>query len=447
METVATENPQVDEQAEAAAQDAQSVQFSRNALYPKQDAAIYEKKRYSLIEAGTKAGKTAGCIVWLAEQAVAGRPGWQYWWVAPVVAQSKIAFRRLKNALNPGCFISNESELTIRFIATQTVICFKGADKPDTLYGEDVHAAVVDEASRVKEDAWHAVRSTLTATRGPVRIIGNVKGRKNWFFKLSRKAAAGEADMAHHKITCYDAVEAGILDAEEINDARSKLPDHVFKQLYEAEAADDEGNPFGAAALAAQKRPGLSQLPPVVWGWDFAKSHDWTVGVGLDREGNVCQLERFQKPWGETKATVKRITGPLPAAGDSTGVGDAIVEDIQRMGVAIEAYVFTARSKQQLMEGLAADLQQAATTYPDGVLGEELESFEYAYTRTGVTYSAPEGMFDDCVCGYALARMLFRRGGFGTKFQYSSARTGGGDDAFSPKSDIWRRNDSPLLVE
>lgn len=420
--------------------------FERPELYGKQNAAIFEPKRYSVIEAGTKAGKTAGCIVWLAEQASKGRPGWQYWWVAPIIAQAKIAFRRLKQSLNPDCFISNESELTIKLLAPQTVICFKGADHPDTLYGEDVYAGVLDEASRMKEDAWHAIRSTLTATRGPVRIIGNVKGRKNWFFKLARKASAGEPDMAHHKITCYDAIAAGILDVEEINDARSKLPAHVFQQLYEADAADDEGNPFGAAALAACKRPTLSQEKPVCWGWDFAKSHDWTVGVGIDRKGAVCRLERFQKPWGETKASVKQLTGSSPAMGDSTGVGDAIVEDIQRMGVAIEAYIFTSRSKQQLMEGLAADLQQGATAYPAGVLAEELESFEYAYTRTGVTYSAPEGMFDDCVCAYAMARMIFRRGGYGEAFCYSTASTAQKIED-NPARDLWRSNRSSQLIE
>ena len=56
------------------------------------------------------------------------------------------------------------------------MLWFKGADKPDALYGEDVYAAVIDEASRCKEEAWHAVRSTLTATRGPIRIIGSGLG-------------------------------------------------------------------------------------------------------------------------------------------------------------------------------------------------------------------------------------------------------------------------------
>ena len=38
---------------------------------------------------------------------------------------------------------------------------------------------------------------------------------------------------------------------------------------------------------------------------------------------------------------------------------------------------------------------------PDNI--SELEAFEYEYTRTGVRYTAPPGMHDDCVCALALA--------------------------------------------
>ena len=88
------------------------------------------------------------------------------------------------------------------------------ADNPDGLYGEDVWAVVMDEASRTKEEAFHAVRSTLTATRGPFRGIGNVKGRKNWFYAMARKAEAGEPELSYHKITAADAIAAGVLVAD-----------------------------------------------------------------------------------------------------------------------------------------------------------------------------------------------------------------------------------------
>jgi len=214
--------------------------YSRPYIYPAQEQAIFHGKRYGLIEASTKTGKTIGCIIWLAEQAMMGRVGNNYWWVAPIFPQAKIAFRRLKRGLPREYYIANESEMSLTLV-NGAVIWFKGADKPDSLYGEDVHAAVVDEASRVKEEAWYAVRSTLTATRGKVRIIGNVKGRKNWFYGLCRRAQSGDDDYHYSKITAYDAAEAGILSLEEVEDAKRTLPDAVFRELYLAEASDDGG--------------------------------------------------------------------------------------------------------------------------------------------------------------------------------------------------------------
>ena len=41
--------------------------------------------------------------------------------------------------------------------------------------------------------------------------------------------------------------------------------------------------------------------------------------------------------------------------------------------------------------------------FRSGVIVKELEAFEYEYTRTGVRYSAPEGLHDDAVCALALA--------------------------------------------
>jgi hypothetical protein len=383
-----------------------TIEYVRPWVYPKQEAAIFNEARYSCIEAGTKCGKTVGCIIWLVEQAMLGCEGKNYWWIAPVFPQAKIAYRRMKLAIPRDLYTSNETELTVT-LANGAVIWFKSGEKPDNLYGEDVYAAVMDECSRMREESWHAVRSTLTATKGKIRLIGNVKGRKNWFFKLCRKAEGGEPGMEFHRITAADAVQAKVLDAAEIADAKSKLPEAVFKQLYEAEPADDEGNPFGPKFIKLCTRPALSKLPAVCGGRDLAKSHDWNVGINLDRAGDACGFERFQLPWAEAMARIKLFHGRAPTAIDSTGVGDPVVEDIQRNSNGIfEGYVFTPRSKQMLMENLAVMMQRGEIGFPDGQIVTELESFEYQYTRTGVTYSAPEGMNDDCVCALALAAYM-----------------------------------------
>lgn len=220
---------------------ARGFEFERPWLAPYQLDAIFCAERYGVIEASTKAGKTAGCLIWLFERAsVYGGSGRAYWWVAPVYSQAEIAFRRMKRALPRSLYKSNDTEQTLE-LPNGARLFFKSGEKPDNLYGEDVYAAVVDEASRIREESWHALRSTLTATRGPVRIIGNVKGRGNWFYHLARKAQRGAPDMHYAKITAYDAVAAGILNQQEIDDARSVLPEQVFRELYEASPGDLSG--------------------------------------------------------------------------------------------------------------------------------------------------------------------------------------------------------------
>jgi hypothetical protein len=390
--------------------------FKRLNLYPKQDEAIFyprdcngDEARFSVIEAGTKTGKTVGCICWLFEIALKGPPG-NYWWVAPVSSQSKIAYTRMKSYFNRDVMTPLLTPTPTIKLPGGQIIWFKSGEDPDNLYGEDVWAAVIDEASRLREEAWHAVRSTLTATRGPVRFIGNVKGRRNWFYDMARRAEKGEAGYSYHKIIAADAVRAGVLAADEIESARRDLPENVFRELYLAEASDDGGNPFGISHITACLQP-LAQTAPVVWGWDLAKHSDWSVGTALDNFGRTCRFERFQTSWDETIKRIHQLTGSTPALIDSTGVGDPILEQLQKKpGTRYEGYNFSAPSKQKLMEGLALAVQskEVSIVAPDeqgrkSVQHQEMESFEYQYTRTGVRYSAPDGYHDDAVCSLALA--------------------------------------------
>lgn len=379
--------------------------FTRPPLYPKQEAAFFNDARIACCEASTKSGKTHGAMVWIFDQAAyGGKVGRNYWWCAPVYPQAKIAFRRLKLAIPRSLRVVNESELTITLL-NGAVIWFKSAEKPDNLYGEDVFAAVIDEASRMRPESWHAVRSTLTATRGKVRIIGNVKGRSNWFYTLCRRAEGGDPEMSYSKITAQDAVDGGVLAAEEIEGAKRDLPEDVFKELYMAEPSETGANPFGFKHIRACTMPTLSPEPPVGFGIDLAKSVDWTVLIGLDATASVCSFDRFQKPWEETIDEIHNLTKKKPALVDSTGVGDPVLEALQKGGHAsqYEGFKFSSQSKQMLMEGLAVAIQQQKISFPDGPIRKELEAFEYEYTRTGVRYSAPDGIHDDCVIALALA--------------------------------------------
>jgi hypothetical protein len=393
----------------------ETVVYKRPPLYKSQEDAIFHDKRYGIIEASTKSGKTVGCLVWILEKAMQGGPQHNYWWVAPVYPQAKVAYRRLKAMLPRDLRKPNESELTLE-LPNGSTIWFKSGDNSDSLYGEDVYAAVIDEASRCREDSWYAVRSTLTATKGHVRIIGNVKGRKNWAYRIARRAESGEQNMHFARITAQDAIDGGVLDKEEIDDAERAFSGNpaAFRELYYAEASDDGGNPFSPAAIKRCLAP-LSPAPAVVWGWDLAKSNDWTVGIGLDSYGTVSEFARWQKPWQDTVDQIVALTRGAAGLVDSTGLGDPVLEQIQQKsrdqgyGMTFEGYTFSSGSKQMLMEGLAVAINREQVHFPDGPIRRELEAFEYEYTRTGVRYSVASGLHDDCVMALALAQMLRMR--------------------------------------
>jgi hypothetical protein len=207
-----------------------------------QKKILNSKSRFTITEASTKVGKTFSHIIWLFGKAHENenQQGHNYWWVAPVFNQSKIAFNRLRRYLAATkLYKFNETNLII-YCPNGAEIHFKSAEKPDNLYGEDVYACVFDEAPRAREEAWFALRSTLTSTNAPCKLIGNFGGISNWVHRLKEKAKT-DKEYEYFKVTCWDAVAEGIIEEEEILQAKRDLPEKIFKELYEAEQSEDEG--------------------------------------------------------------------------------------------------------------------------------------------------------------------------------------------------------------
>ena len=371
----------------------------------------YQKKilnspaRFTVTIASTKTGKTFSHIYWLFKRAHLpfNKPGYNHWWVAPVYSQAEIAFNRIRRKVaNNSAYKINISKLTIT-TPLGSILAFKTADKPDNLYGDDVYSCVFDEFTRARETAWHAIRSTLTATKGDCKLIGNAKGNKNWGHKLGERAKSPDnTDWAYFKITAYDAVAAGVLDIDEIESAKRDLPEQVFKELYLAEASEEGTTPFGLTHIEACVKE-LSELPSVCYGVDLAKSYDFTVIIGLDNYGNISHYERFQKDWTQTRKRIIEVVGDYPALVDSTGVGDPIVEDMQKECINMQGFKFTSESKQKLIEGLVMAIQDHSTSVLENEHRYELEQFEFVYSHRSVKYSAPDGEHDDTVIAHALA--------------------------------------------
>ena len=398
--------------------------YRRPPLYAKQREAMFDPRRITLIEAIDQvSGKTVSGIIWLYEQALKGKPGQHFWWVAPVSMQARIAFNRMKQHFQDQdgrpMFTVNLTDHTLTN-ARGAVIAFRSGDHPDTLYGEDVYAAVIDEASRFKEESWHAIRSTLDGDAGSDPDHRQREGPEELVLPARAQAEQGMPNFGYHKLTAADAVEAGVLAQEEIDSARAMLPEHVFQELYYAEPSDDEGNPFGAqhvrSVLCAIERAACGGVGLGLGTQDGLDGWHWA------RCGRaVCEALRFQKPWHEQVDIIKKVgrqhagawwtrrvlairSSRRSSCRRSASTGRNVIElSCPRL----EGYKFTMASKQMLMEGLALAIHERKVTFPEGPISMELMNFEYEFTRLGIRYSAPPGMHDDCVCALALAWRCF----------------------------------------
>ena len=375
----------------------QTIGLSLHKPHPAQKQVIDCESRFIVMMAGRRFGKSLISQTISIDTAVNKK---RVAYITPTYQLGKIFFKEIVDLLPLEIYSKNESDLVITFITGGSIRFFTG-ERLDNLRGLKFHLAVIDEASFIPnlEDGWlNSIRPTLTDYKGKAIFLSTPKG-KNYFFSLFSKA---EPDWQSFKFTTYD---NPYIDPNEIDDARKQLPEVVFEQEYMANPAENAANPFGSQHIRKCLYP-VTTMPVVAYGIDLAKSVDWTVIVGLDEDGNVAYFDRFQMDWHNTKQTILRLP-KCPILVDSTGVGDPILEDLQREGVMIQGLKFTSSSKQQLMEGLQAAIHQGKIGYPEGIISQELEVFEYMYTATGVKYSAPSGFHDDAVMALALAWQNF----------------------------------------
>lgn len=391
-----------------------------------------DSARYCIMEAATKTGKTTSLLQWIIEQALQRKTNELVWWLAPSHNQAKMAYQRcisyIEQIRAQGAaqgfvmqIYTNDSQKEIRFVNPPAgTIQFRTAEKPDLLFGHEVWALVFDEATRSRREAWSAARSTLTFTRGKAKIIGNVKGNKNWVTDLKKRAGT-DPEVSYYKVTFLDAVEAGLHPMAEFEDAKKNIPYDDFLELYMCVPREGGSSPFKPSALE-QCATELSQNQPVFFGVDFGRSHDYTAIIGLDYKGDVAYVENFGAD--KNRFSYNTITDRVAnavygqyAIGDATGTGDALMELLStKVGSTVfDGFIFSNDSKTKLIESLAVAIQNNSTHFPVEHDGEQqlytqLYNYESQLTPSGLTtYNAPEGEHDDLVIAYALSWLCYKR--------------------------------------
>lgn len=364
-----------------------------------------DRARFVVTMCGRRWGKSIDGEEWIEQGALDGQ---RCGWFAPTYKYITEVWDGMANRLRPVLKSENKTEKRLELI-TGGVIEFWTLDTPDPGRSRKYHRAVIDEAGIVRNlnTIWQqAIRATLADYRGHAWFYGTPKGRTHDFSTMFAKGESREDGWLSFRAPTR---ENPYIPADEIEAARRDMPEAAFLQEFEGVPADDGANPFGLTAIAHCVKE-MSTEPPAVWGWDFARAQDWTVGIALDAYGNVCRLIRTQADWDEQFRTIAEATRGVPCAGDATSMGgDIVMQTLQNMGVSMSPYPFTAKSKQELMQRLKGAIFGKQITFPEGVIRSELDTFSYEYTAHGVRYTAPEGLHDDCVMALALAVYAYDR--------------------------------------
>lgn len=378
-------------------------------LHPGQARIRRESRRFNALACGRRFGKTTYSVNRLTEPALAGFPVGYF---APKYKYLAETWRTFKRVLNPIIRHKDETEKRIELI-TGGVLEFWSLQDPDAGRSRKYKRVAVDEAAMVKglEEAWQgSIRPTLTDLKGDADLYSTPKGR-NFFWKtFTWGQDKEEADWASWRLPTTD---NPYIDPTEVEDARRKMPERLFRQEFLAEFLDEAGGVFrGVAASIDRKRdrPSLVLQPGFNYsmGLDLARVEDFTVITILDSRGRQVYFERFnQISWERQVAAVVHAARTLRPViyCDSTGVGDPIYERLRNLGLDIYPYQFTNASKQRLIDHLAMQIEQGQLRLMD-IPEQEAELSAYAYELTpsrNVRMGAPEGMHDDCVIALALA--------------------------------------------
>jgi len=109
---------------------------------------------------------------------------------------------------------------------------------------------------------------------------------------------------------------------------------------------------------------------------------------------------------GSVRVIIEKLGRVRKILVDQTGVGDYIVEDMQKGGIPnVEGITLTLPSKQEILGHLKQMMQNQLFTYPFDVnLTSELNVERFELTKTGqIQFSHPEGTHDDILWAVALA--------------------------------------------
>ena len=197
-----------------------------------QSEVVRNKKRFTVISAGRRSGKTTLAIREMCYQARLPKQNICYV-TSSYRAAKMIAFKQLKETLLDLNWVDkiNESELMVT-LKNGSQISLKGSENFDNLRGVKLTYCVIDEAGYVNADAFYTIiRPALADSQGGCLIISTPAGKASWFYDVFLKE---KEDPVTWKSFQFTTQQGGFVPLEEIQQAKTELSESQFNQEFNA---------------------------------------------------------------------------------------------------------------------------------------------------------------------------------------------------------------------
>jgi len=216
-------------------------------------------KRWAVIVAHRRAGKTVACVMDLLNFALATeKQAARYAYIAPYYSQAKAtAWDYLKFYSRDIATKVSESELSVELFNGSRVRLY-GADNPDALRGIYLDGVVMDEFADMRASVWgEIIRPLLADRKGWAVFIGTPKG-KNAFYELWQRA---KTDPDWYTVM-LKASETGLVGEDELKDARKSMTDSQYEQEFECSFdAAIVGSVYGKDIARARNAQRIGKVP------------------------------------------------------------------------------------------------------------------------------------------------------------------------------------------
>lgn len=374
-----------------------------------QQRVIDHAARYRVVACGRRFGKTELGKIEIVNAALKGG---HCWWLAPTHQMAADVWRDLKQILAPLTDEIHNGERFLTLRGKQGRIAVRSTHYPDNLRGAGLDFAVLDEAAFMEPSVWpEVVRPMLLERKGRALFLSTPYGR-NWFWHLYNMGN----DPLHADWVSFQYASSAnpLVDKTDLQAIRGETPQRVYLAEYMAEFVDDAGAVFrgvtDAATAAAHIEPqhGRRYIMGVDWGRDI----DYTAAIVLDvteEPAQMVAISRFhQMSYSQQRQHIADLAHYWNVSAiwaESNSIGTVNIEELTALGLPVQAFTTTHRSKNALIEGLAIAIERGdVRLQADTVLLDELRAYTIDRLPSGgFRYGAPSGGHDDTVIALALA--------------------------------------------